>query len=26
MGGAQLSDQEIQQVASYVYSLSHQGS
>ena len=26
MGGAQLSDQEIQQVAAYVYSLSHQGS
>jgi mono/diheme cytochrome c family protein len=26
MGGAQLTDQEIQQVAAYVYSLSHQGS
>ena len=26
MGGAQLSDQEIQQVAAYVYSLSHTGS
>ena len=26
MGGAQLSDQEIQQVAAYVYSVSHQGS
>ena len=26
MGGAQLSDQEIQQVAAYVYSLSHRGS
>jgi mono/diheme cytochrome c family protein len=25
MGGAQLSDQEIQAVASYVYSVSHQG-
>jgi mono/diheme cytochrome c family protein len=26
MGGAQLTQQEIQQVASYVYSISHQGS